>query len=77
MTDMPAARETRAHELYNRAGQGARDDAAAMQFIVPGWIVQPEAAEPGSPADMNHAAINARIRSIDADFGLDVHRSAD
>ena len=28
-------------------------------------------------ADMNHAAINARIRSIDAEFGLDVHRSAD
>jgi glucarate dehydratase len=26
-----------AHELYLREGLGARDDAAAMQFLVPGW----------------------------------------
>ena len=26
-----------AHELYLRAGLGARDDAAAMQYLVPGW----------------------------------------
>jgi glucarate dehydratase len=26
-----------AHELYRREGLGARDDAAAMQFLVPGW----------------------------------------
>ncbi|SPA52032.1 glucarate dehydratase [Cupriavidus taiwanensis] len=28
---------TRAHELYQRKGLGARDDAAAMQFLIPGW----------------------------------------
>jgi glucarate dehydratase len=26
-----------AHELYLSEGLGARDDAAAMQFLVPGW----------------------------------------
>ncbi|NAZ83075.1 glucarate dehydratase [Kineococcus sp. R8] len=26
-----------AHELYRREGLGARDDAVAMQFLVPGW----------------------------------------
>ena len=28
---------TEAHELYKRHGLGARDDAAAMQFLIPGW----------------------------------------
>jgi glucarate dehydratase len=27
----------KAHALYERHGLGARDDAAAMQFLVPGW----------------------------------------
>ncbi|SOY69719.1 (D)-glucarate dehydratase 1 [Cupriavidus taiwanensis] len=27
----------RAHELYQNKGLGARDDAAAMQFLIPGW----------------------------------------
>jgi glucarate dehydratase len=27
----------RAHALYNTMGLGARDDAAAMQFLAPGW----------------------------------------
>jgi glucarate dehydratase len=26
-----------AHALYSRMGLGSRDDAAAMQFLVPGW----------------------------------------
>jgi glucarate dehydratase len=26
-----------AHELYKKHGLGARDDAAAMQFLIPGW----------------------------------------
>ncbi len=26
-----------AHELYRQHGLGARDDAAAMQFLIPGW----------------------------------------
>jgi glucarate dehydratase len=29
-----------AHELYRRVGGGARDDAAAMQFLVPGWAFE-------------------------------------
>ena len=27
----------RAHALYNEIGLGARDDARAMQFLLPGW----------------------------------------
>ena len=26
-----------AHELYQKEGLGARDDAIAMQYLVPGW----------------------------------------
>ncbi|MGC9223509.1 MAG: enolase C-terminal domain-like protein [Terracidiphilus sp.] len=31
----------RAHELYKAKGLGARDDAAAMQFLIPGWKFDP------------------------------------
>ena len=31
-----------AHRLYSRIGQQARDDAAAMQFLVPGWRFDPK-----------------------------------
>jgi glucarate dehydratase len=27
----------RAHRLYLDHGLGARDDAAAMQYLIPGW----------------------------------------
>jgi glucarate dehydratase len=27
----------KANELYKKHGLGARDDAAAMQFLIPGW----------------------------------------
>ena len=27
----------RAHALYRQNGLGARDDAAAMQYLIPGW----------------------------------------
>jgi len=27
----------RAHELYKSQGLGTRDDAAGMQFLIPGW----------------------------------------
>jgi glucarate dehydratase len=33
--DMP--RVEAAHRLYQRIGLGARDDAVAMQFLIPGW----------------------------------------
>jgi glucarate dehydratase len=32
----------RAHELYRRHGLGARDDAVAMQFLIPGWKFDPK-----------------------------------
>jgi glucarate dehydratase len=31
----------RAHQLYRRHGLGARDDAMAMQFLIPGWRFDP------------------------------------
>lgn len=31
-----------AHELYRRQGLGARDDAAAMQFLIPDWKFDPK-----------------------------------
>jgi glucarate dehydratase len=31
-----------AHELYLEHGLGARDDAAAMQYLVPGWAFDPK-----------------------------------
>jgi glucarate dehydratase len=31
-----------AHELYQREGLGSRDDAVAMQYLVPGWVFDPK-----------------------------------
>ncbi|RNF28419.1 glucarate dehydratase, partial [Massilia aurea] len=31
-----------AHQAYRNMGLGARDDAAAMQFLVPGWRFDPK-----------------------------------
>jgi glucarate dehydratase len=32
----------KAHQLYQRHGLGARDDAAAMQYLIPGWKFDPK-----------------------------------
>ena len=32
----------KAHELYRKMSFGARDDAAAMQFLIPGWKFDPK-----------------------------------
>jgi glucarate dehydratase len=32
----------RAHELYKTMGLGARNDAAAMQFLIPNWKFDPK-----------------------------------
>jgi glucarate dehydratase len=32
----------RAHQLYRAHGLGARDDAAAMQYLIPGWSFDPK-----------------------------------
>ncbi len=34
----------KAHRLYLQHGLGARDDAAAMQFLIPGWTFNPKRA---------------------------------
>ena len=31
-----------AHEVYREHGLGARDDAVAMQYLVPGWEFDPK-----------------------------------
>ena len=35
--ELDMARVDAAHRLYQRLGVGARDDAVAMQFLIPGW----------------------------------------
>jgi glucarate dehydratase len=35
-------RITRAHELYKSVACGARDDAMAMRYLVPGWTYHPK-----------------------------------
>ena len=32
----------KAHQLYQRHGLGARDDALAMQYLIPGWAFHPK-----------------------------------
>jgi glucarate dehydratase len=32
----------KAHQLYLQHGLGARDDAMAMQYLVPGWTFNPK-----------------------------------
>ncbi len=29
----------KAHELYQKHGLGARDDAMGMQYLIPGWTL--------------------------------------
>ena len=31
-----------AHQLYLQHGLGARDDAMAMQYLIPGWAFDPK-----------------------------------
>ena len=38
-----------AHQLYKAHGLGARDDALAMQFLVPGWTYNPKLPSLGRP----------------------------
>ena len=38
--DLPQLEQ--AHALYQKVGLGARDDAAAMQFLIPGWKFDPK-----------------------------------
>jgi glucarate dehydratase len=36
-----------AHELYKQVASGARDDAMAMQYLVPGWKYDPKQSSIG------------------------------
>jgi glucarate dehydratase len=40
--DIDMGQVMKAHELYRKLGSGARDDAAAMQYIIPGWKYDPK-----------------------------------
>ena len=40
--DLDPARLDEAHALYRGLPDGGRDDAAAMQFLIPGWTVDPK-----------------------------------
>src|SRR4051812_13775421 len=39
--ELDMAEVERAHRLYERLASGARDDAAAMQCLIPGWRFDP------------------------------------
>ena len=36
--EIDMAQVEQAHELYKKVGAGARDDAVAMQYLLPGWV---------------------------------------
>jgi glucarate dehydratase len=40
--ELDMARVERAHQLYLQHGLGARDDAVAMQYLIPGWTFNPK-----------------------------------
>ncbi|MFC7410816.1 glucarate dehydratase, partial [Hydrogenophaga atypica] len=35
--EIDMAEVAKAHQLYQQHGLGARDDAMAMQYLIPGW----------------------------------------
>ena len=40
--EIDMAEVEKAHRLYKKPGLGARDDAAGMQFLIPGWKFDPK-----------------------------------
>jgi glucarate dehydratase len=40
--ELDMAEVEKAHRLYQEHGLGARDDAVAMQYLVPGWTFDPK-----------------------------------
>jgi glucarate dehydratase len=40
--ELDMAEVEKAHELYKQRGLGARDDAVAMQYLIPGWRFDPK-----------------------------------
>lgn len=46
--DVDMGKVDEAHELYKQVANGARDDAMAMQYLVPGWKYDPKTPSLGS-----------------------------
>jgi glucarate dehydratase len=42
--EIDMAEVEKAHQLYKQHGLGARDDAIAMQYLIPGWSFNPKQA---------------------------------
>ncbi len=40
--ELDMAEVEKAHQLYQQHGLGARDDAVAMQYLIPGWTFDPK-----------------------------------
>jgi len=40
--ELDMAEVEKGHQLYLRHGLGSRDDASAMQFLIPGWTFDPK-----------------------------------
>ena len=40
--EIDMAQVEKANQLYKKLGQGARDDARAMRYLVPGWQYDPK-----------------------------------
>jgi glucarate dehydratase len=40
--ELDMAEVEKAHQLYKQHGLGARDDAMAMQSLIPGWKFDPK-----------------------------------
>jgi glucarate dehydratase len=49
--EVDMAQVDKAHELYKQVAKGARDDAMAMQYLVPGWKYDPKTPSLGSRHD--------------------------
>jgi glucarate dehydratase len=43
----------KANDLYKKIDTGARDDATAMQYLVPGWTYDPKKPSLGRPASQH------------------------
>jgi glucarate dehydratase len=50
--ELDMAEVDKAHALYQQHGLGARDDAVAMQYLIPGWTFDPK--RPALERDVSH-----------------------
>ncbi|MDI8993134.1 hypothetical protein MJI20_30930, partial [Salmonella enterica subsp. enterica serovar Anatum] len=50
----------KAHELYQKHGLGARDDAMGMQYLIPGWTFDNKRLGVCSPLPINFFNMRAK-----------------